>query len=221
MVTVADLIQYRMRHEHLIREVAAPLLPTDHGTFRLHAFENDIDGQAHVALVMGEIEPEKPVLVRVHSECLTGDVFQSRRCDCGRQLDRAMDAVAREGCGVIVYLRQEGRGIGLANKMRAYELQDGGADTVEANHALGFRADQRDYGVGAQILASLGVRRIRLLTNNPRKFVGLGGYGLEIVERVPLEVDPNCDNLRYLQTKRDKLGHLLGNLAEKTTGPGS
>jgi 3,4-dihydroxy 2-butanone 4-phosphate synthase/GTP cyclohydrolase II len=222
MVTVADLIQYRMRHERLIRQVASPLLPTEHGTFRLHAFENELDGQTHVALVMGEIDPDEPVLVRVHSECLTGDVFASRRCDCGRQLDSAMAAVGREGRGVIVYLRQEGRGIGLGNKMRAYELQDAGADTVEANHALGFGADQRDYGLGAQILAQLGVQRMRLLTNNPRKFVGLGGYGLEIVERIGVEVAPNCDNLRYLQTKRDKLGHLLGNLTEKASSePGS
>jgi 3,4-dihydroxy 2-butanone 4-phosphate synthase/GTP cyclohydrolase II len=222
MITVADLIQYRMRHERLIRQVASPMLPTDHGTFRLHAFENEVDGQTHVALVMGEIDPDQPVLVRVHSECLTGDVFGSRRCDCGRQLDGAMAAVGREGRGVVVYLRQEGRGIGLGNKMRAYELQDAGADTVEANHALGFGADQRDYGLGAQILAELGVRRMRLLTNNPRKFVGLGGYGLEIVERIGLEVAPNCDNLRYLRTKRDKLGHLLGNLTEKASSePGS
>ncbi len=212
MITIASLIRYRMRHERLVRLAAAPALPTEHGDFRVHVFENEVDGLAHLALVMGEISPEMSVLVRVHSECLTGDVFGSRRCDCGRQLERAMKVVNEEGTGVILYLRQEGRGIGLVNKLKAYELQESGQDTVEANHSLGFAADQRDYGVGAQILFDLGVRRIRLLTNNPRKFVALKGYGLEIVERVPLEIPPTEENLRYLRTKKDKLGHLFHEL---------
>ncbi|HHN74593.1 MAG TPA: bifunctional 3,4-dihydroxy-2-butanone-4-phosphate synthase/GTP cyclohydrolase II, partial [Acidobacteria bacterium] len=180
MITIAELIRYRMQHERLVTEAAAPALPTEHGTFRAHVFENEVDGESHLALVMGEISADEPVLVRVHSECLTGDVFGSRRCDCGRQLDTAMAQIAAAGKGVVLYLRQEGRGIGLVAKLKAYELQEAGRDTVEANQALGFGADQRDYGLGAQILFELGVRRIRLLTNNPRKFVALKGYGLEI-----------------------------------------
>ncbi|RMG43796.1 MAG: bifunctional 3,4-dihydroxy-2-butanone-4-phosphate synthase/GTP cyclohydrolase II [Acidobacteria bacterium] len=209
MITIADLIRYRMEHEQLVRRVASPELPTEHGRFVVHAFENDVDSQTHLALVMGEMRPDEPVLVRVHSECLTGDVFGSRRCDCGRQLQQAMAAIAREGKGVVLYLRQEGRGIGLVNKLKAYEIQEQGHDTVEANLALGFQPDQREYGIGAQILFQLGVRKIRLLTNNPRKFVALRGYGLEIVERVPLEVPPTEENRDYLRTKKDKLGHLL------------
>jgi 3,4-dihydroxy 2-butanone 4-phosphate synthase/GTP cyclohydrolase II len=210
MVTIADLIRYRMRHERLVTRIAAPSLPTDLGEFRLHAYENLLDGQTHLALVHGDVQGGDPVLVRVHSECLTGDVFHSKRCDCGDQLHRAMEAVTAAGRGVIVYLRQEGRGIGLANKLRAYELQEKGLDTVEANLQLGFADDQRDYGVGAQILADLGVHRLRLLTNNPRKFVALSGFGLEVVERVPLEVEPHDGNVGYLRTKREKLGHMLG-----------
>ncbi len=210
IISIADLIRYRMKHERLIRRVAQPALPTDYGPFRLVAYESEVDRSQPLALVMGEIGGEAPVLVRVHSECLTGDVFGSVRCDCGPQLRAAMEAIAREGRGVIVYLRQEGRGIGLVNKLRAYELQDQGKDTVEANESLGFKADYRDYGIGAQILADLGARRIRVLTNNPGKFVGLRGYGLEIDSRVPLEVqagDPRTR--RYLRTKKEKLGHLL------------
>lgn len=209
MITIADLIRYRMENERLIQRAASPRLPTEHGEFTIHAFENEVDGLVHLALVMGEIDDGEPVLLRVHSECLTGDVFHSARCDCGDQLHAAMRAVAAEGRGAILYLRQEGRGIGLINKLKAYEFQEQGQDTVEANESLGFPADMRDYGLGAQILFDLGVRRIRLLTNNPRKFVALSGYGLEIVERVPLEMEPGDENRRYLKTKRDKLGHEL------------
>jgi 3,4-dihydroxy 2-butanone 4-phosphate synthase / GTP cyclohydrolase II len=210
LLSIADLIRHRMRTERLVTRVASPLLPTDRGSWTIHAFHTELENRTHVALVMGEPKPDEPVLVRVHSECLTGDVFGSTRCDCGEQLHRAMELIEREGQGVILYLRQEGRGIGLANKLRAYELQDRHhKDTVEANLALGFRADHRDYGVGAQILYDLGVRRLRLMTNNPGKYVALRGYGLEIVERVPLEAAAGEENRKYLKTKKQKLGHLL------------
>jgi len=212
MITIADLIQYRMRNERLVKRVAAAALPTEHGAFRICAFESQLDGLTHVALVRGEIGDGKDVLVRVHSKCLTGDVFHSARCDCGAQLDAAMSAVAAEGRGVLLYLNQEGRGIGLVNKIRAYELQDQGLDTVEANERLGFKADQRDYGIGAQILSDLGVKTMRLLTNNPRKFVGLQGYGLAVSEAVPLEIPANESTRRYLKTKKDKLGHKLSSV---------
>jgi 3,4-dihydroxy 2-butanone 4-phosphate synthase/GTP cyclohydrolase II len=209
MITVADLISYRLGHETLVRQVAAPRLPTAYGEFRLHAFRSDVTGEEHLALVMGEIDSDEPVLVRVHSQCLTGDIFGSERCDCGSQLHQALERIQAEGRGVVLYLLQEGRGIGLLNKLRAYELQEEGHDTVEANEKLGFRPDLRDYGIGAQILRDLGVRRMRLMTNNPSKYVGLSGYGLEIVERMPLEVPPTATNSEYLRAKRDKLGHLL------------
>jgi 3,4-dihydroxy 2-butanone 4-phosphate synthase / GTP cyclohydrolase II len=209
MVTIKDLIQHRMRHERLVRKIAEARLPTGYGNFRIHAYESLIDRQHHVALVTGEIKPADEVLVRVHSQCLTGDIFSSSRCDCGDQLHTALEVIGQAGQGVLLYLRQEGRGIGLAHKLLAYELQDQGQDTVEANESLGFKADQRDYGIGAQILAELGLHKIRLLTNNPRKFVGLEGYGLEIVGRLPIEVPASDANRRYLKTKREKLGHLL------------
>ena len=209
MITIKDLIRYRMRHERLVREVAEAELPTSYGPFRIHAFESLLDGEHHVALVMGEVSAEEGVLVRVHSQCLTGDIFTSLRCDCGDQLHAALGRIQQAGQGVLLYLRQEGRGIGLAHKIMAYQLQDQGRDTVEANEALGFKPDQRDYGIGAQILAELGLHRIRLMTNNPRKFVGLEGYGLEIVERVPLEIPPSEASRPYLQAKKEKLGHLL------------
>jgi 3,4-dihydroxy 2-butanone 4-phosphate synthase/GTP cyclohydrolase II len=213
IVTIADLVSYRMQKELLVHRGAETIIPTPFGgEFLAIAYENDVDDLQHLALVKGKIDPEKPVLVRVHSECLTGDVFGSLRCDCGDQLHSAMCQIAAEGCGVVIYMRQEGRGIGLVNKLRAYALQDGGHDTVEANEALGFKADLRDYGIGAQILLDLGVRKMRLMTNNPKKIVGLEGYGLEVVERIPVEMVPTCTNIKYLKTKREKMGHLLENL---------
>jgi 3,4-dihydroxy 2-butanone 4-phosphate synthase/GTP cyclohydrolase II len=209
MITVADLISYRMRTEGLVQKVAEADLPTRHGAFRIHGYESRLDRETHVALVCGEIGTGSGVLVRVHSKCLTGDTFHSARCDCGEQLETAMATIAAEGRGVLLYLNQEGRGIGLANKLRAYALQDGGLDTVEANERLGFKADQRDYGLGAQILRDLGVRSMRLLTNNPRKFVGLQGYGLSVESTVPLEVPVSQETRAYLRTKKRRLGHRL------------
>jgi len=209
IVSVADLIAYRRHHEKLVHRVAEAALPTRFGEFKTIAYRSDVDTDEHLALVMGDIATEDPVLVRVHSECLTGDTFGSLRCDCGEQLQMAMQMIAEEGCGVVVYMRQEGRGIGFHNKIRAYELQDNGLDTVEANEALGFPADRRDYGIGMQILVDLGLKNIRLLTNNPEKRAGLEGYGLKIVERVPIICPPNPYNLHYLETKQQKFGHLL------------
>ena len=212
MITVADLISYRMRTESLVRRVASTKLPTEYGEFRLHAFENQIDKQTHIALVCGDICDGKNVLVRVHSQCLTGDALRSERCDCGAQLDKALHRIGSEGRGVLLYLNQEGRGIGLANKIRAYALQDEGYDTVEANEHLGFKPDQRDYGIGVQILRELGVRSMRLLSNNPRKLVAIEGYGLSVTEWLPLEIPASASTLRYLTTKRNKLGHVLHGL---------
>ena len=209
MITIADLIQYRMRNESVVRRVASAALPTAHGDFRVIAYESLIDRETHVALVKGDIAGGDNVLVRVHSRCLTGDVFHSARCDCGPQLDAAMERIAAEGRGVLLYLNQEGRGIGLANKIRAYELQDEGFDTVEANERLGFKADQRDYGIGVQILKDLGVKSMRLLSNNPRKLVGIEGYQLSVADWIPLEIPASEHTRRYLKTKKDKLGHKL------------
>ncbi len=216
MCTIEDLIAYRRKQERLIEHVTSARLPTMFGDFDLHCYRSEFDNYVHLALCLGGIKPgveqDLPILVRVHSECLTGDIFHSTRCDCGDQLEKAQAMIAEEGRGVILYMRQEGRGIGLANKLHAYKLQDDGMDTVEANEALGYAADTRDYGVGAQILQDLGLSRIRLLTNNPRKFTALAGYGIEIVERVPIEMRPTPQNLKYLKAKKDKLGHLLDNV---------
>ena len=209
MITIKDLIDYRMKREKFVSCEARTVLPTRHGSFKALLYHSQVDRKHHLALVKGEFTSAEPVLVRVHSECLTGDALGSLRCDCGAQLDRAMARIAQEGKGVLLYIRQEGRGIGLANKLRAYELQDQGFDTVEANEKLGFKPDLRDYGVGAQILVDLGVSKLRLMTNNPRKIVGLEGYGLQVVERVPLLTQPTAANLGYLETKREKLGHLI------------
>jgi len=210
IISIADIIKYRMKNESLVRRVATVTLPTEYGgTFTAIAYENDIDSHHHLALVKGEIHPADEVLVRVHSQCLTGDVFGSKRCDCGDQLHKAMAMVKEEGKGVIVYMRQEGRGIGLTNKLRAYGLQENGKDTVEANEELGFKADLRDYGIGAQILVDLGVRKIRLMTNNPRKIIGLEGYGIKVVDRIPIETKPHMESIGYLKTKKKKLGHIL------------
>lgn len=209
IVTIADLIQYRRRTERLVSRVVTTQLPSKYGDFTVIAYEDTLEGEAHLALVKGQVDGERPVLVRVHSECLTGDVFGSARCDCGDQLAAALRMIEEVGEGVLLYMRQEGRGIGLINKLKAYRLQDQGKDTVEANEILGFPPDLRDYGIGAQILADLGVKKLRLLTNNPRKIAGLEGYGLEVVERIPIEISPSATNCRYLETKKHKLGHLL------------
>ena len=209
MVTVADLIRYRMKTERLVERIASPHLPTRLGEFQLYAYRSDVTQEEHLALVHGEITEEEPVLVRVHSQCLTGDVFGSARCDCGEQLELAMEKIVEAGRGVFLYLLQEGRGIGLINKLKAYELQDQGHDTVSANEKLGFPPDIRNYGVGCQILRDLGVRKMRLMTNNPSKYVAIDGYGLEIVERVPLEVHPTDRSRKYLEAKKNKMGHLL------------
>jgi 3,4-dihydroxy 2-butanone 4-phosphate synthase / GTP cyclohydrolase II len=219
MISIADLIQYRRRYESQIERIAQTRMPTVHGTFEAHAYRDTVTGGEHVALVVGDVRDGEPVLVRVHSECLTGDTFGSLRCDCGPQLRAAMTAIAANGRGVVLYLRgHEGRGVGLAHKLRAYELQDAGRDTVDANLELGLPADARDYGTGAQILADLGVRSLRLMTNNPTKLAGLEGYGLRVVDRVPMPVRPHPENIRYLRTKRDRMGHALPNLEDELEG---
>jgi 3,4-dihydroxy 2-butanone 4-phosphate synthase/GTP cyclohydrolase II len=212
IISVDDLIAYRRHHEMLVRLVAEAKLPSEFGSFQLKVYENRLDGKEHVAIVKGAIDPEVPILVRVHSECLTGDIFGSRRCDCGPQLHAALETIEKEGAGVVLYMRQEGRGIGLVNKIKAYALQEQGLDTVEANLSLGFQPDPRDYGIGAQILVDLGIRKMRLMTNNPKKRVGLQSYGLEVSELVPLEIPATVDNQQYLETKRDKMGHILRHL---------
>ncbi|MCX5748715.1 MAG: bifunctional 3,4-dihydroxy-2-butanone-4-phosphate synthase/GTP cyclohydrolase II [Candidatus Saganbacteria bacterium] len=209
VISIADLIKYRLKKENLIKKVSEARLPTGYGEFTISGYENILNGEHHIALVKGIVKGKKNVLVRVHSECLTGDVFKSCRCDCGEQLERSMEMVESEGQGVILYMKQEGRGIGLMNKLKAYELQDLGKDTVEANEALGFEADLRDYGIGAQILRDLGLSTIRLLTNNPKKIVGIEGYGLEVIKRIPIEIKPNRYNRKYLMVKSKKLGHIL------------
>jgi 3,4-dihydroxy 2-butanone 4-phosphate synthase/GTP cyclohydrolase II len=214
VITIKALIEYRIQKEKLVRRSATTRMPTDYGEFTLIAYETTVDDRVPLALVMGDVAGDEPTLVRVHSECLPGDVFGCRRCDCGSQLYKALALIEREGRGILVYMRQEGRGIGLLNKLRAYELQDQGKDTVEANHALGFRADLRHYGIGAQILVDLGVKNLRILTNNPKKIVGIEGYGLHVMERVPIEIPATDANRRYLLTKRDKLGHLFSSFPD-------
>ena len=214
MVTVADLIEYRRQHEKLVERIVSVKLPTEHGVFRAVAYEEVLTGKHHVALVKGDVDGAEDVLVRVHSECLTGDVFHSQRCDCGEQLDRALRIIEAEGKGVLLYLAQEGRGIGLVNKLRAYELQEQGLDTVEANLRLGFAADAREYGIGSQILADLGLTTIRVLTNNPKKISGISGFGLSVVSQEPIEIEPNPENREYLDSKRDKMGHTIGGLEQ-------
>ncbi len=212
MITTKDLAEYRLKQEALVEEVTSTLLPTPFGEFRSVVFKNVLDDQTHIVLVKGEIKEDEPTLVRVHSQCLTGDVFGSYRCDCGEQLKKSMEMINQEGKGVLLYLYQEGRGIGIVNKMKAYALQDQGKDTVQANEELGFKPDLRDYGIGAQILRKLGLGKIRIMTNNPRKIVGLEGYGLQLVERVPIEVQAKKDNIKYLRTKQEKMGHMFQNI---------